>query len=129
MSIHAALKHSTLYDYDRRVGLSPQIIRLRPAPHSRTPVLSYSLKVEPQPHFLNWQQDPFGNWQARVVFPEAVKHFHVTVDLVADISVYTPFDFFVEPSAETFPFTYEKTLAEELKPYFRCDPAGALLRK
>ena len=124
MSIHAALKHDSLYDYDRLVSLSPQIIRLRPAPHSRTPVLSYSLKVEPKPHFLNWQQDPFGNWQARVVFPEKVKQFHVTVDLVADISVYNPFDFFVEPSADNFPFTYDKALAEDLKPYFRCDEIG-----
>ena len=126
MSIQAALHHATTYTYDRPVGMSPQIIRLRPAPHSRTKVLSYSLKVEPNPHFINWQQDPFSNWQARVVFPEKVTHFKVVVDLVADMTVYNPFDFFVEPSAELFPFEYDDRLKEDLKPFLRALPGGPL---
>lgn len=69
MTLHVKLLHKTRYDYDKRVTLSPQLIRLRPAPHGRTPVLGYSLRVSPDPHSVNWQQDPFGNWQARVVFP------------------------------------------------------------
>jgi uncharacterized protein (DUF2126 family)/transglutaminase-like putative cysteine protease len=129
MSIHAVLHHETSYRYDRRVSLSPQIIRLRPAPHARTPVLSYALRIEPQPHFINWQQDAFSNWLARVVFPEKVTEFKVTVDLVADMAIWNPFDFFIETSAEHFPFAYAEDIKEDLKPYLRAAPAGPLLRE
>ncbi|MFZ5551340.1 MAG: DUF2126 domain-containing protein [Pseudomonadota bacterium] len=122
MSIHVALKHVTHYRYDRRVGLSPQVVRLRPAPHCRTPILSYSLKIEPEEHFINWQQDPFANYLARLVFPEKTTEFKVTVDLVAEMSVYNPFDFFLEPGAETFPFAYDEGLAQELAPYLVTEP-------
>ena len=105
MPIQAALHHVTHYAYDRPVALGPQIVRLRPAPHCRSTVVSYSLKVEPAGHFINWQQDPFANYQARLVFPEKVKEFKVTVDLVVEMAVYNPFDFFLEPAAERFPFT------------------------
>ena len=119
MSIHVGLNHRTVYKYDRLVTLSPQIIRLRPAPHSRTRVLSYSLKVSPLGHFLNWQQDPHSNWLARAVFPEKVKEFSVTVDLIADFAAFNPFDFFVAPEAEIWPFEYERSLAKDLKPFRR----------
>jgi len=117
VSIRVALNHVTHYRYDRLVGLSPQVVRLRPAPHCRTPVVSYSMRVEPAQHFVNWQQDAFANYQARLVFPEPTREFKVTVDLVAEMAVYNPFDFFLEPSAEQFPFVYEPELAAELAPY------------
>ena len=117
MSIHVALNHVTHYRYDRPVTLSPQIVRLRPAPHCRTRILSYSMRVEPALHFINWQQDPFANHLARLVFPERTLEFKVTVDVVAEMAVYNPFDFFLEPAAETFPFTYEPGVAHDLAPY------------
>ncbi len=117
MSIHVALNHVTHYRYDRLVGLSPQIVRLRPAPHCRTRILSYSLRVEPEGHFINWQQDPFANYLARLVFPERTREFKVTVDLVAEMSVLNPFDFFLEPEAENFPFAYSAESRHELLPY------------
>ena len=117
MPIHVALNHVTHYHYDRRVALSPQVVRLRPAPHCRSNIVSYSLRVEPGEHFVNWQQDAFANHLARLVFPEKTTEFKVTVDLVAEMSVYNPFDFFLEPEAEHFPFTYAPDLRHDLAPY------------
>jgi len=127
MSIHAALTHRTSYRYDHAVKLGPQTIRLRPAPQTRTPILSYSLTVKPEPHFVNWQQDPQGNFLARVVFPEPVTHFDVTVDLIADMATINPFGFFLEPEAEEWPFSYDSVLEQELAPFRRQDPVGPLL--
>jgi uncharacterized protein (DUF2126 family) len=117
MSIHVALNHVTHYRYDRPINLGPQVVRLRPAPHSRTRILSYSMRVEPSEHFINWQQDPQSNYLARLVFPEKTTSFRIEVDLVAEMSVLNPFDFFLEPAAENFPFEYEPALAHELAPY------------
>eukprot|EP01030_Chromulinospumella_sphaerica_P022692 gene22692-22682_t len=129
MSIHAALNHVTHYSYDRLVNLGPQVIRLRPAPHCRSKIISYSLKVEPSTHFINWQQDPFANYQARLVFPEKTREFKVTVDLVVEMAVYNPFDFFLEPAAENFPFKYDKLLAQELAPYLAAEPLTPEFKK
>ena len=129
MSIHVALNHLTHYRYDRPISLSPQIVRLRPAPHSRTPILSYSLKVSPAQHFINWQQDPQANYLARLVFPEKTREFCVEVDLLVNISVINPFDFFPEPYATTFPFQYETWQQEELEPYLHRLPLTPLLRR
>ncbi|PCE33571.1 transglutaminase family protein [Burkholderia ubonensis] len=122
MPIHVALHHTTRYRYDRLVNLGPQVVRLRPAPHCRTPIVAYSMTVRPAQHFLNWQQDPFANYLARLVFPERTRAFEITVDLVAEMSVYNPFDFFLESSAEQYPFQYDDALRTELAPYLACDP-------
>ena len=129
MPIHVALSHRTSYRYDRLVALSPQVIRLRPAPHCRTPILSYSLTVKPKKHFVNWQQDPFGNYLARLVFPDRTRELMIDVELTAELSVFNPFDFFLEPSAETFPFAYEPWLSQELAPYLERLPEGPHLRE
>ena len=117
MSIHVALNHVTHYRYDRPVNLGPQVVRLRPAPHSRTRILSYSMRVEPEGHFTNWQQDPQSNYLARLVFPDKTTSFRIEIDLVAEMSVLNPFDYFLEPSASKFPFAYDDELAAELAPY------------
>ncbi len=127
MSIHVALNHVTHYRYDRMVGLSPQVIRLRPAPHCRTRILAYSLKVRPTDHFINWQQDPQSNYLARLVFPDNTQEFRVEVDLVAEMAVLNPFDFFLTPYAESFPFKYDSGERRELVPYLVKSPATPLI--
>jgi len=124
LAIQVALHHLTAYAYDRPVQLGPQIIRLRPAPHCRNRISSYSLRVTPETHFVNWQQDPHGNWLARFVFPEKSREFRIEVDLLTEMAVYNPFDFFLEEYAETFPFAYKPELAEELKPYLVPEKTG-----
>jgi uncharacterized protein (DUF2126 family)/transglutaminase-like putative cysteine protease len=129
MGIRVALNHVTRYTYDRPVTLMPHVVRLRPAPHARTPILSYSLKVEPTEQFLNWQQDPYSNYHARLVFPKPATELKVTVDLIADLTTINPFDFFIEEYAEKYPFKYEETLAGELAPYLETLAPGPRLRE
>ena len=124
MSIYVALHHVTHYKYDRPIDLGPQTIRLRPAPHTRTPILSYSLKVTPSNHFVNWQQDPQGNWLARFVFPEKASELKIEVDFTAQMTVVNPFDFFVEGYATSFPFQYTNDLKTELAPYLATSEQG-----
>jgi uncharacterized protein (DUF2126 family)/transglutaminase-like putative cysteine protease len=126
MSIQVAIHHATRYRYDRAVQLGAQTVRLRPAPHCRTKILSYDLSVEPREHFLNWQQDPQSNWLARIMVPEKTDHFSVTVDLVVELNVINPFDFFLEPEAENFPFEYAADLKAELEPYLHTRDCGPL---
>src|SRR5262245_21084656 len=127
MSILVSINHVTQYRYDRPISLGPQIVRLRPAPHCRTPVLNYSLKVTPAEHFVNWQQDPQSNWIARYVFPEKTSEFRIEVDFIADMRVINPFDFFVEPGAEKMPIAFSDDQLDELKSYLVPEPAGPLL--
>jgi uncharacterized protein (DUF2126 family) len=127
MSILVGIHHTTRYNYDRAVALGPQVVRLRPAPHCRTRIGSYSLTVTPAQHFVNWQQDPHGNWLARFVFPEKSKELSVTVDLIADLEVINPFDFFVEPCADKWPFSFPPELHEDLAAFLTPEPAGPLL--
>src|ERR1700742_5132323 len=129
MSIHVALRHVTRYTYDRPVSLGPQVVRLRPAPYCRTPILSYSLKIEPAEHFINWQQDPQSNWLARIVFPEKIDHFTVSVDMTVDMEVINPFDFFLEPDAEKFPFHYTPEQKAELAPYLETADFGPAFQR
>lgn len=127
MSIRVAINHKTTYKYDRPVSLSPHIFRLRPAVHSRTPIEAYSLNISPKEHFINWQQDPFGNYQARVVFPEKTTELQVEVEVIAKMVVINPFDFFVEEYAEHYPFQYSGQLSRELVPYLEIKENGPLL--
>jgi hypothetical protein len=129
MSIHVALHHRTTYRYDRPVMLGPQSVRLRPAPHCRSRILAYALNVRPEGHFLNWQQDPQSNWLARLVFPEPARELRIEVDLVAEMSVINPFDFFLEPSADNFPFRYDESQLHELAPYLQRGALGPRFKR
>ncbi len=128
MATRIAIQHHTEYQYDRSVSLSPQIIRLRPAPHCRMPIQSYSLKIQPEPHFINWHQDPFGNYLARVIFPKKVNHFAIDVEVLVDMKVINPFDFFLEDYADKYPYTYPDQLKKELLPYFEHPEPGPLVQ-
>jgi uncharacterized protein (DUF2126 family)/transglutaminase-like putative cysteine protease len=128
MPIRVALHHRTVYAYDRLVNLGPQVVRLRPAPHCRTPVRSYSLKIEPSQHFCNWQQDPHGNYLARLVFLQPTRRLVIEVDIITDLTVINPFDFFIEAAAEQFPFEYESWLVKELKPFLETEFPGPRLQ-
>ena len=129
MTIRVAIRHKTIYSFDRPVSLSPHVFRLRPAVHSRTPIKAYALRIEPKNHFINWQQDPFGNILARVVFPDKCRKLSVEVEVVADMTVINPFDFFVEEYAENYPFKYDELTLKELQPYLELAENGPLLLK
>ena len=128
MSQQVALNHRTQYRYEKPIFIGPQVVRLRPAPHCRTPILSYLLSVFPASHLLNWQFDLHNNYLARLLFPDKTDEFVVEVNLVASLSPFNPFDFFLEPGVEDFPFEYSRELAPDIEPYLMLDPAGPLLR-
>ncbi|MFF2553272.1 transglutaminase family protein [Nocardia sp. NPDC058058] len=119
MGIRVSLEHRTTYTFDRPVRIHPHVVRLRPAPHTRTAIQSYSMHVTPAEHWVNWQQDAFGNFLARLVFPEPAQELSITIGLIADMDVVNPFDFFVEEAAEHYPFTYIPALAADLEAYLR----------
>ena len=129
MAIEVVVRHNTTYDYDSAIKIWPQIIRLRPAPHSRTKIKSYSLNISPSNHFINWMQDPFGNYQARIVFNDLVKQFKIDVEVIAELVPINPFDFFLDEYAETFPFNYHDELLQELQTYLVASESGTLLMK
>lgn len=129
MTIRVAIHHHTSYQYDHPVIFEPHVLRLRPAVHSRTAIDAYSLQIKPSKHFINWQQDPFGNFLARIVFPEPVTEFSIDVNIVAQMTVINPFDFFVEEYAEHYPFKYDKALQQQLLPYLKIDENGPRLKK
>ncbi|HBR99185.1 MAG TPA: IMP dehydrogenase [Gammaproteobacteria bacterium] len=129
MTIRVAIQHNTYYQFDRPVSLSPHIIRLRPAAHTRTPIHAYSMKVTPESHFLNWQQDPFGNFLAKLDFQEKTRELAVEVEVIADMTVINPFDFFVEDYAENYPFEYPQQLHKELSPYLERIETGPAFRR
>ncbi len=127
MAIRVALRHHTKYTYDRHIQVFPQVFRLKPAPHTKTPIVSYSLNIQPKDHYINWQQDPFGNYNARVIFNDLVKELVIDVDIVADLVAFNPFDFYLEDYAQTFPFTYDTQLLKELAPYLELKENGVAL--
>ncbi|MBT5700470.1 MAG: transglutaminase family protein [Gammaproteobacteria bacterium] len=129
MAIQVAIRHNTAYEFDRPVPIHPHVVRLRPGPHCRTPIKTYSLTVEPQNHFVNWQQDPFGNHLARFVYPEKSRSLKLHVKLVAELVAINPFDFFLEESVETFPFNYEPILKSDLAPYLNISERGKQLTR
>lgn len=129
MTIKVALNHNTEYRFDKPITVHPHVIRLRPSPHCRTPIVAYSLKVTPSEHFLNWQQDPFGNYLARYVFPEKTRELLIHVELIAEMTVINPFDFFLEEHAETYPFKYDEQLVRDLAPYLEIKEDGPHLRE
>ncbi|BAP89958.1 transglutaminase-like protein [Burkholderiales bacterium GJ-E10] len=129
MSIRVAIRHTTTYTFDRHVLLGPHVVRLKPAAHSRTPIVSYSLQVAPEKHFINWQQDPFGNFLARLVFPEKARQLSIDVEVIADLTVINPFDFFLEEYAERWPFEYPEPIRKDLAPYLEAEPASPLLQR
>ncbi len=129
MSIIVGIRHRTTYKFDRLINLSPHTVRLRPAPHCRTPIVSYSLNIAPKEHFINWVQDPFSNYMARLVFPEKTAELVVDVDLVADLTAYNPFDYFVEEYAENYPFKYADNLRVQLAPFLETSDPGPRFQK
>lgn len=129
VTIKVAIRHQTEYRFDRSVGISPHLLRLRPAPHSRTQVSAYSLTVEPEEHFINWQQDPYNNYVARLVFPEPSRDLKFDVEVIAEMVAINPFDFFLEEEALDIPIEYEPALREDLAPYLRADEKGPLLQQ